>query len=60
MVGVRTMNGRYYAKINCNGHTRALGGYATELEAHRAYVREARRIYGDWMHPSLLESASVK
>ena len=54
--GARPKKGKWQAYIKFSGKQRSLGYYATEREAHEAYLREATRIHGDWMplpdHPA--------
>lgn len=60
--GARPKKGRWQSYIKLNGVQRSLGYFATEQEAHRAYMTEARRIHGDWMPlpsaPALTKSAN--
>lgn len=50
--GARPKKGLWQAYIKFSGKQRSLGYYATEREAHEAYLVEARRIHGDWMPTS--------
>jgi HNH endonuclease len=47
--GARPKKNRWQASIKLNGKQRHLGYFASELEAHNAYLVEATRLYGDWM-----------
>lgn len=38
----------YQARIGINGRLKALGVYKTPEEAHDAYMREARRVFGEF------------
>lgn len=47
--GARPKKGRWQAYIKQAGKQISLGYFATETEAHNAYLTEARKRYGDWM-----------
>lgn len=47
--GARPKKARWQAYIKFAGKQRSLGYFATEAEAHAAYVAEATRLHGDWM-----------
>lgn len=47
--GARPKKGRWQAYIKLAGKQRSLGYFATEKEAHAAYLAEATRLHGDWM-----------
>lgn len=47
--GTRPKNGKWQAYIKFQGKQRSLGYYATEQEAHDAYLAEAARMHGEWM-----------
>ena len=47
--GARRKKARWQATIKYQGVQRSLGYFATEAEAHAAYLSEARRLHGDWM-----------
>lgn len=47
--GARPKMGRWQSYIKFAGKQRSLGYFATEREAHEAYVIEATRLHGDWM-----------
>jgi len=47
--GARPKKGLWQAYIKTGGKQKSLGYFATEHEAHAAYLREAHQRYGDWM-----------
>lgn len=47
--GATPRRGRWKAYIKYRGKQRHIGYYATEREAHEAYLAEARKLHGDWM-----------
>ena len=49
MRGVRRSGNGFIAHIKQNNRMRNLGRFETELDAHNAYLKEAVRLYGDWM-----------
>lgn len=46
--GVRFSKGKYEARIGHNGQMHYLGRFETADEAHEAYCREAKNLYGDF------------
>lgn len=46
--GAKPHNGRWQARIAENGVRRSLGYYDTPEEAHAAYVKRAREVFGDF------------
>ena len=49
-VGLDKRDGRYYARVSVNGRRKNVGRFATEAEAHEAYLNSARRVYGEFAH----------
>lgn len=49
MRGARPKKGRWQAYIKYQGKQTSIGYFATEQEAHNAYLLEAKRLHGDWM-----------
>jgi hypothetical protein len=49
MRGAQLKKGRWRAMIKINGRMCSLGYFATETEAHEAYLAAATKRYGDWM-----------
>lgn len=47
--GARPKKNLWQAYIKLDGRQRSLGYFATEDEAHAAYVAEAQKLHGDWM-----------
>lgn len=47
--GARPKKGRWQAYIKYQGRQRSLGYFATEAQAHEAYLAECERLHGDWM-----------
>ena len=47
--GARPKKGMWQAYIKYRGKQRSLGYYATEQEAHQAYMAAATELHGEWM-----------
>lgn len=47
--GTRPKKGKWQSYIKYAGRQRSLGYFATEIEAHEAYLVEAKRLHGVWM-----------
>lgn len=47
--GTRPKKGKWQAYIKYKGKQRSLGYFQTEDLAHLAYLKEARKLHGEWM-----------
>lgn len=48
LLGVRELDGRYYAGIRASGKYYSLGGHASPEEAHEAYLKAKRKLHGEY------------
>jgi len=51
-IRLHKQNGRFQAQIRTKGKTISLGYYGTKEEAHEAYCRAARKVFGEFARTS--------